>query len=352
MVGFFIYLMERGLLPDALTRFGIRRLCRRRLEDLVSASGGDAGRALQAHVETISRGAVAFATKEANEQHYEVPAEFFGLVLGPRRKYSCCEWSGPMDRERLLAAEDKALLTTMDRAELRDGMRILELGCGWGSLTLSMAARFPAAQITAVSNSASQRAFIEGEARRRGLANIEVITTDMGVTTDLGPGRANYDRIVSVEMFEHMRNYGELFRRVRHWLRPEGKVFIHIFTHRSYPYFFETEGEDNWMGRYFFTGGQMPTRDLLPQFRESLRLEKQWEWSGEHYAKTADAWLANMDHEAGQVRRVLKGVYGAESGVWFHRWRVFFLACSELFGYAGGGEWGVTHYLFTTKEGA
>lgn len=345
-----IALMERGYLPDWLVRYGVRRLCNQRLREMRNTFGNSAN-ALRHHVDEISRAAVAFATEKANEQHYELPAEFFQLVLGPRKKYSCCHWDGAPRSQAIGDAEDQALLLTMDRAELEDGMKILELGCGWGSLTLTMAASFPRAQITAVSNSRSQREYIEAEARRAGLKNIEVITADLATTTDLGPGRNEYDRIVSVEMMEHLRNYQEFFRRAQCWLKPGGKLFTHIFTHRDFPYFFETRGSDNWMGRYFFTGGQMPSRNLLPQFQEVLTLEQQWEWSGTHYQKTSEAWLQNMDLRRIEVQAVLERVYGpATAKLWFHRWRVFFISCAELFGYDEGTEWGVSHYLFHRKD--
>lgn len=350
MTGFFIALMERGLLPDFLVRFGIRRLCADRLAALAKAEGGQRDALLREHVAKLRAGAVAFATDKANQQHYEVPAGFFELVLGPNLKYSCAEWQGAFDPAGLRATEELALATTMKRAELADGMKILELGCGWGSLTLAMAARFPRARITAVSNSSSQREFIEARARQRGLTNVEVLTRDLGVTLDLGEGRGGYDRIVSVEMFEHVYNYDEFFRRIERWVAPGGKMFVHIFTHRHYPYPFETEGDDNWMGRYFFTGGQMPSRHLLPEFQEAWRLENQWEWSGTHYQKTSDAWLANMDREAEKIRPIFAQVYGPSAEHWFHRWRVFFMACAELFGYDGGREWGVTHYLFSSRR--
>ncbi|MCA9321407.1 MAG: class I SAM-dependent methyltransferase, partial [Planctomycetes bacterium] len=243
-------------------------------------------------------------------------------------------------------AEAQALVETCDRAGLADGQSILELGCGWGSLSLWMAERYPLSRITSVSNSAPQRAFIEQRAAERGLRNLEVITADMNDFD--APGR--YDRIVSVEMFEHMRNYDRLFERVASWLAPGGSLFAHIFCHRDRAYPFETDGTDNWMGRYFFTGGIMPSADLLGRFPEHLRVSRQWRWDGTHYQKTAEAWLGNLDANREAVMPVLRAAYGPEANRWFHRWRVFFMSCAELFGYCDGTEWFVTHIRFEASQ--
>jgi cyclopropane-fatty-acyl-phospholipid synthase len=284
---------------------------------------------------------VAIETAKANEQHYEVPAAFFQRVLGPHLKYSCC-WYG--DGARTLGEAEEAMLRlTCARAELADGQRVLELGCGWGSLTLWMAAQYPASRITAVSNSASQREFILGQARERGLENVQVITADANVfgTTE------RFDRVVSVEMFEHMRNYATLMERISGWLEPGGKLFVHIFCHRSLMYPFTVEGDTDWMARYFFTGGLMPAEDTLLHFQEHLTLEDQWRVSGTHYERTANDWLANQDRDREAVLAVLRQAYGPQAAaVWFQRWRMFFMAVAELFGYAGGTEWLVGHYRF------
>ena len=336
-----ISLVERGLIPDWLTRMGIRRLCRQRLRE-VSGPDCEADREqFERFIAEMNDGPVAPVPEKANEQHYELPAAFFNEVLGPHRKYSCCWW--PEGTKNLGDAEARALAETCRRADLTDGQDILELGCGWGSLTLWMAEHFRRSRITAVSNSAPQRRFIEGEASRRGLTNVKVVTQDMNRFEPAG----QFDRVVSVEMFEHMRNYRELFRRISCWLRPAGKLFIHIFCHRDYAYEFETEGEDNWMGRYFFTGGIMPSDGLPARFQEHLRLCRQWRWDGRHYARTSEAWLANLDRRRDAVLPILMEAYGpVEARRWFHRWRMFFLAVAELFAYEQGRQWWVGHYLF------
>lgn len=347
MLGTVIGMMERGLIPDPTVRWGIRRLCASRLRSL-RGSEIDPGLARAKFADELKRSPVAVATDDANAQHYEIPAKFFQLVLGPYQKYSCALWDKGVTT--LEQAEKLALEETVAHADLRDGQKILELGCGWGSLSLFMAARFPNSKITAVSNSNSQREYIMRTAGERGLKNLEVLTLDLGKATDLGDGRGGYDRIVSVEMLEHLRNYEKFFSTIQNWLKPGAKMFIHIFTHREFPYAFETEGEHNWMGKYFFTGGQMPARGLFTHFQKDFTLLKQWDWAGTHYQNTSDAWLANMDRHRAQIREVLAPVYGEkEVDRWIHRWRIFFLSVAELFGFDNGNEWGVTHYLFEKK---
>jgi len=332
---------EMGLLPDRVIRAGIRRLNRQRLADIHAGDVERYSNELAEFVDRMNVAEIAPVPELANEQHYEVPADFFGLVMGEYRKYSCCYWN---DATRSLTeAEAEALRITCRRAGIEDGMEILELGCGWGSLSLWMASRYPACKIVSVSNSNSQREYITAQARERGLGNIEVITCDMN---DFGTDR-RFDRVVSVEMFEHMRNYRELYRRIGTWLKPHGKFFKHIFCHRSCAYEFVDQGPSDWMSRHFFSGGIMPSADLPLRFQDDLRLERQWLWNGGHYEKTANAWLANMDAEKDRIMPVLAATYGAaEAGKWFMRWRIFFMACAELFGHAEGREWYVGHYLF------
>lgn len=330
---------EKGQLPDDLVRWGIRRLCRERL--IEESERQDADR----FVETMRQGPVAPVPEKANEQHYEVPAAFFEKVLGPNLKYSCCYWNA--ETETLGDAEAEALSVTCSRTRIEDGQDILELGCGWGSLSLWMAEHYPSSRVTAVSNSVPQREFIEECARERELRNLTVVTQDMNdFDTPL-----RFDRIVSLEMFEHMRNYHELLRRASTWMKPDGKMLVHVFCHRDYAYEFETQGSTDWMGRHFFTGGIMPSRDLLLRFQEHVRLERSWTWSGAHYQKTARAWLDNMDRRKDAILPVLAECYGQDQAErWFHRWRIFFIACEEMWGFEQGQEWIVAHYLLAPKN--
>lgn len=337
---------EAGLLPDAALRLGIRRLLARRLEREDRGSVEANRRAQRTLLEAMAESPVAVNPRVANEQHYEVPAAFFEKVLGPHLKYSGCLWEDGL--EDLGAAEAAMLDLTCRRAGLDPAVseRILELGCGWGSLTLWMAERYPGSEICAVSNSGSQRAFIEGLARERGLSNVRVATCDMN---DFAPGEhfgdGAFDRVVSVEMFEHMRNWGELLRRISTWLTPEGTLFLHVFSHRDFAYRFETDGPGNWMGRHFFTAGLMPSDDLLLYLQRDLTVERHWCVSGRHYQATSEAWLRRQDAAKAEILDLFAEVYGpGEAKRWFHRWRIFFLSCAELFGARGGGEWLVSHY--------
>ncbi len=336
---------ESAKLPDALIRLGIRRLLRRRLSLELYRDPQRQSERAQALIEELRSSPIAIETDAANEQHYEVPAAFYQLSLGQRLKYSSGYW--PAGVNDLDAAEVAMLRASCEHAELGDGQRILELGCGWGSLTLWMAAEYPDSRITAVSNSASQRAHIESRAAELGLTNVQVITCDVN-ELEL---KERYDRVVSVEMFEHVRNYRALLSRIAGWLRPGGKLFVHIFCHRYLLYPFETEGEGNWMGRYFFTGGLMPAADTLLHFQDHLALEERKLYSGRHYARTARAWLDNMDARADAVAEVMSSAYGEESARWQQRWRMFFMACEELFAYDDGNAWMVAHYRFQRRAG-
>jgi len=336
-----IDLVERGLVPDRVTRYFIRNLCADRLRDPTQTTDPDREASRERFLQSLRTGPVAPVPEKANEQHYELPAEFFSTFLGPNRKYSCCHFEGA--ESSLEEAEESALKLTCERAELADGQEILELGCGWGSLSLWMAERFPHSRITAVSNSSTQREFIVSEAGSRQISNLQVITADMN---EFSPPHDRYDRVVSVEMFEHMRNYHELLNRIRSWMDPQGKLFVHLFCHATINYPFETDGEANWMGRYFFTGGIMPSVDLLSTFDESLMVKRKWLWNGRHYQRTAEEWLARLDAHREEALRILKTTYGPEEADrWYQRWRMFLLAVSELFGYSSGNEWLVAHYL-------
>ncbi len=334
-----IALAERGYLPDALVRAGIRALLAERLR--AEEQGGEARQA--AFRASLATGPVAPVPAKANEQHYEVPTAFMALALGPRMKYSSCLYE--TGRETLAQAEEAMLALTCERAGLADGQDVLELGCGWGSLTLWMAQRYPKARITAVSNSASQREFILARARERGLGNVTALTADMNAFA--APGL--YDRVVSVEMFEHMRNYPELLRRVASWLKPDGKLFVHIFCHKAYAYPFVDEGADDWMARHFFTGGCMPSEGLLLGYQQHLVHEKMWVVDGRHYEKTSNHWLDGLDRRRDEALEALRPVYGADAALWLRRWRIFYMSCAELFGYADGSQWRVAHYLFRKR---
>jgi len=339
-----ITLAEQGIIPDRLIRSGIGLLNRQRLRE-EHRGGIEALREHQrAFITMLRTSPIAVLTEAANEQHYEVPPEFFKLALGKHRKYSCCYY--PSGTERLDEAEEKMFALTCERAQLRDGMGILELGCGWGSLTLWMAEHYPAARITAVSNSNPQREFITALCRERGIGNVEVLTADMNHFDT----EKRFDRVVSVEMFEHMRNYELLLRKVASWMRPDAKLFVHIFCHKEYAYLFDTAGEDNWMGRHFFSGGIMPSDDLLLYFQDDVVLEGHWRLDGTHYERTANHWLANIDARKEAILPVLERTYGQkDAAVWFQRWRIFFMACAELWGFRNGQEWWVAHYLFRKR---
>ena len=340
-------LVDSGLLPDWILRWGIRRICAERLRE-ESASGPEAQRERRRQLlAQLDASPIAIRSDAANAQHYEVPAEFFEHVLGRHMKYSCGYW--PAGVTTLDASEEAMLALTAERARIADGHRILELGCGWGSLTLYLAGRFSGCRITGVSNSHSQKEFIEARARTHGLKNVEVITADMN---EFNPG-AQFDRVVSVEMFEHMRNYGELFRRIAGWMRPGALLFVHVFAHSRFAYPYEVRGPGDWMAQHFFTGGMMPSEDLLPSFDRQMRCLERWRLDGGHYQRTAEAWLARMEANRKALRPVLARTYGeAQARMWWTRWRIFFMACAELWGYHKGSEWIVCHYLFEPRNNA
>lgn len=322
---------ERVPLPDVVIRAAIQRLCSRSATRLSALSAADdaafAGRMLLRPI-----------AGEADAGHHEVPAAFFAQVLGPNRNYASCFYR--TDATTLQEAEEEALRQSVEHAGLADGQTILELGCGWGSLSLWMARQFPHAKITAVSNSQGQRAFIEEEARLRGLLNLRVVTADMNVFAPDG----HFDRIVSVEMFEHMVNWRKLMTRVRSWLAPEGRFFMQIAAHRSGSHLFDRTDRDDWIAQHVFTAGLMPSHHLVRQFGDIFAIEKEWCWSGTHYQRTANDWLANFDGHRDAIEATLRNVYGEETALWMRRWRWFFLATSGLFGYADGTEWGVSQY--------
>jgi cyclopropane-fatty-acyl-phospholipid synthase len=333
LVSFGTAAVERIQLPDPVTRAGVSFLVGRTARRMAMQTGAEAGFAagMVAHP-------IAVHTADANAQHYELPSRFFELVLGPHRKYSSCLYRA--DSDSLADAEAHALAETAMHAGLADGQRILELGCGWGSLSLWMAAHYPAARITAVSNSQSQRATIERLAAERGLTNLSVVTADMN---DFVPDGA-FDRVVSVEMFEHMANWTALLAKVRGWLAPEGRLFLHVFTHRTAPYRFDHADKEDWIAQHFFTGGLMPSHGLIRCFPDLFDVEAEWRWSGTHYERTALHWLENYDTHRDEIYQLLVETYGSDARLWRRRWRLFFLATAGLFGHDGGREWGVSHY--------
>ena len=331
---------ETGLVPDSVIRAGIRRLLERKLREIHSSDVEKAAIIKNRFVQMMGESPIALVPHLANEQHYEVPAAFFSEVLGRHRKYSSCYW--PKGVEDLEGAEEAALRVTVERAGIEDGMKVLDLGCGWGSLSLWIAEHFPNASVTSVSNSQSQRDYIMSAAENRGLDNVEVHVCDMNDFD--APG--TYDRVVSVEMFEHMRNYPELFRRISNWLQPDGRFFMHIFCHRTTPYEYIDKRPADWMSRHFFSGGIMPSADLPMRIGGDLTVEKHWQWNGDHYARTLRAWLQRMDSRRNAVMPILEETYGSDQADrWRMRWRIFFMACEELFAYNGGNEWYVSHYL-------
>jgi cyclopropane-fatty-acyl-phospholipid synthase len=337
--------VEFGLFPDFIVRYGIRLLLRKRLYQIHSFNCEYAGEIQANMVSKMLNSPIAVNTNSANEQHYEVSDGFYQQILGDRYKYSCCFWES--NNDCLDDAEIKALEITCRRANIQDGMKVLDLGCGWGSLSLWVAEHYPNCSVTSVSNSVSQHSFISKQAIDKKLNNIQVIVADMN-DFDID---CQFDRIVSLEMFEHMKNYQKLYQKVSGWLLDEGLFFMHIFCHKSSPYEFIDKGPNDWMSRYFFTGGIMPSDDLPLFFQEDLVIQKRWRWNGEHYAKTSNAWLEAMDAKKKTLIPIIEDVYGVDdSKKWWQRWRIFFMSCAELFAFNNGQEWYVSHYLFRKQR--
>lgn len=336
-------LAEKGLLPDGVMRWGTRKICNEKLVE------EKALRRKESFLSSLSGSPIALSTQDANDQHYEVPAEFYEKVLGHQLKYSCGLW--PDANTTFEQSEAAMLALSCERAQIADGQTILELGCGWGSLTVWMAEHYPNANITAVSNSQSQRQYIEGRLAAKGLTNATIITCDMNDFDVDGEHADQFDRVISIEMFEHMRNYPLLMSRVATWLKPDGLLFVHIFCHDDFAYPYETDGDENWMARTFFTGGMMPSFDIFESFPEHLRMQEKWWVDGTHYEKTSNAWLKNMYAQRAAIMPVLAATYGEKDAkIWWHRWRMFFLGVAEFFGYADGKEWGVGHFLLRVNQ--
>lgn len=338
-------LLERNMIPDPIIRIGIRGLLKDKLIEENNFKAKFGSQRKMELIKFLKSSPIAVNTKEANEQHYELPTEFFQLVMGKHMKYSSGFWKeGVTDFD---TSEEDMLALTVERAELRDGMTILELGCGWGSLTLFMAKKFPQSQIVGVSNSTTQREFILREAKNRKLNNVRIMTADMNDFMI----NEKFDRVVSVEMFEHMRNYSKLLEKIAGFLKDDGKLFVHIFTHREFAYLYVEKDESDWIAKYFFTGGIMPSDDLLLHFQDQFKIEEQWQVNGTHYQKTSEEWLKNMDKNKEKIIPILKATYGEDQfRKWWVYWRVFFMSCAELWGYKNGTEWIVSHYRFKKEK--
>ncbi len=339
-----VQLAETGWVPVPLLRAGIRQLLRARLRQIGASDPEISAERQAAFLQHMASAPIALVPEKANEQHYELPPAFFEKVLGPHRKYSCCYWSA--ETQTLADAEAEALQRTCDHAQFEDGHSLLDLGCGWGSLSLWIASRYPRSTVLAVSNAQNQIDYLREQASRRNLRNLQAERGDMN---DFDPGQ-RFDRIVSVEMFEHMRNWPRLLRNVRSWLTPGGRFLMHVFVHRSVPYEYSPAGPSDWMSRYFFTGGMMPSDSLPLHCQEDLQIQRQWRWSGRHYARTCDAWLQNFWQNEREILPILKSVYGQNARLWQIRWQLFFLACAELFKYRSGQEWWVSHYLLAPRD--
>lgn len=341
-------LLERNAAPDWLTRIGVRKLLAERLVEESSTTVEEEMRRKMSMIKKLQGEEIAIEQEKANEQHYELPTEFFLLTLGKWRKYSACYYESP--ETSLDAAEESMLRMYCQRAGVKDGMSVLDLGCGWGSLSLYMAENYPNCKITGLSNSWTQREFIEGEARRKGYKNLKIVTGDITKITRIESGQSSFDLVMSIEMFEHMKNYKALLNKISKWIKKEGKLFVHIFCHDKYIYNFETEGPGNWMGRYFFTGGTMGSDDILSYFQDELKVVERWRVDGRHYAQTSEDWLQNFDKNVEEIRAILRSTYGnAEAKKWEAYWRTFYMAVAELFGYNNGQEWYVAHYLFEKR---
>jgi len=346
-------LLARGKVPDFLLRRGIRRLIKKRLKKQNRLSVEERFEYLNNFINQLKKQPIAVETEAANEQHYELPPQFFEKILGRNLKYSCCYWSDDLNykklkkqsdlQQRLDQAEDEMLEQTVRRAEIKNGQNILELGSGWGSLSFYMAKKFPDSRIISISNSSLQIDYINQLAAQNKVNNLRAVKADINNFKT----EAKFERVVSVEMFEHMRNYQKLMQKVSSFLNKDGKLFVHIFSHKNYPFTYQDSKNTDWMARYFFSGGTMPSQDLLHYFSNDLSLQKQWAISGSHYQKTLEAWLSIMDQKKEGIYSILESTYGEDQAEkWWNYWRLFFMSSAEFFGYNGGDDWFISHYLF------
>jgi cyclopropane-fatty-acyl-phospholipid synthase len=337
-------LLEKDNVPDFLIRKGIRNLLAQRLEDEGKADIESQHKGQMDFIRQLKASPIAIHTKEANEQHYEVPTEFYKYCLGKNLKYSSGYWDDGVTN--IDVSENRMLEITCERADLQQGQNILEMGCGWGSLSLFMAEKFPESTITAVSNSRTQKIYIDEQAKQRGLKNLKIVTANI-VEFDT---EERFDRMVSVEMFEHMRNYTHLLKKVASWMKTNAKIFVHIFTHKELAYPFDVKDETDWMSKYFFTGGIMPSNNLFYHFQDDLEVKEHWVVNGMHYSKTSEAWLSNMDKNKAAIMPLFEATYGKDQATkWWVYWRIFYMSCAELWGYNNGNEWIVSHYVFQKK---
>jgi len=339
-----VRIAENGLVPDFLVRKEIRKRLQNILREIPGESSEVFNIRKEEFISFLGQNPVALKQSKPNDQHYEIPGEFFQTFLGPHMKYSCCYWL--KDTKNIEDAENNMLELVASRAEIQNGQKILDLGCGWGAFSLWAAEKYPLSKVHALSNSNSQVSFINEMAKIKGLKNIHAEKADVTVFDS----SEKYDRIVSVEMFEHMRNWQLLLQKIAGWLKSDGKCFLHFFCHRNWPYFFEDSSPSEWMGYYFFTGGMMPSFDLPLSFQEDLSVENSWEVNGNHYVKTLESWLKRMDRNSNEIQILLKSIYGNDHRSWMGRWRIFLMSCSELFGMNNGTEWMVAHYLLQKNQ--
>jgi cyclopropane-fatty-acyl-phospholipid synthase len=337
-------LISKGVVPDLLIRSGIKNFIKKRLKDEYGTEQNFSEKRRKKIIDELRSSPIAIETDKANDQHYMVPPEFFVKCLGPRLKYSCCHWDQATSLEE---AEVEMLELTVKRAAIKDGDRILELGHGWGAITLYIAEKFRNSEIVAVSNSKFQGDFILARAKERGLTNITINTADVSKLQM----NEQFDRVISIEMFEHMRNYNELLGNINSWLNPNGTLFVHIFAHKELTYKYEVVDDTDWMSKYFFSGGMMPSEHLLYYFQDDLNIKEHWRINGSHYAKTAKAWLDNMDENKDKILDIFEKHYPAgEAPKWFNYWRIFYMSCEELWNFKNGNEWVIGHYLFEKRK--